>query len=564
MVLAIILLGFVIYANSLGNGFLGDDEEQILNNTAVHSIGHIGAFFSGGTFNSGGSTDSGGVYYRPVMTVFFSLLYTLFGQQASVFHLIQILIHIANSLLVFLIFKRFFRKHTAFFLALIFLVHPINTEAVLYISDLQDVLFVFFGGLATYLLMRDKLSLPRQGFIFLLLLLSLLSKESGVAFIFVGLVYILMFARSRLLGYLGGTILTASVYLILRIVVAGIPFGLYQLSPIARISLVERLINMPSIVGYYLKTFIFPMHLAVDQNWINKGDIYHFFLPALLLILLAGASLKLGFKIWVSGRRETLSFIFFFAWMAIGFGLVLQVFPLDFTVADRWFYFPMIGLLGIVGSLLKFWRPKSESFAVLGLGFMATLIVIFSLRTFTRTFDWRNGLALFGHDLKYSRDSFDLENNYGNELLRAGDFEQAKVHFERSTQLAPYWWINWNNLGYVYFHNRDIGKAKDCFLKALAHSDYYLAYQNLSMLMFLYDDPKAAEAFTKLGLSKFPQNAALWFILALEEYTQGNRQDAIAAVRQSQSINPREQTARLSSVIEQGLPIDINQLRDSI
>src|SRR3989344_9474682 len=96
-ILLITLIGFILYANSLLNCFVWDDEEQILNNSLVHSVSNIPSFFKGGTFNVSGSPKLIGIYYRPLMTSFFSLLYTLFGPNPFFFHLFQVFIHTANS-----------------------------------------------------------------------------------------------------------------------------------------------------------------------------------------------------------------------------------------------------------------------------------------------------------------------------------------------------------------------------------------------------------------------------------------------------------------------------------
>ena len=99
------LLVVLVYANSLGNGFVLDDPSQVANNAAVTSFNLPGIFF-GSSFGVGGGTQ--GVYYKPLMSGSYALLYHFFGSGAWSFHLFQVLLQAANSLLVFLIFKRVF------------------------------------------------------------------------------------------------------------------------------------------------------------------------------------------------------------------------------------------------------------------------------------------------------------------------------------------------------------------------------------------------------------------------------------------------------------------------
>ena len=101
----------------------------------------------------------------------------------------------------------------------------------------------------------------------------------------------------------------------------------------------------------------------------------------------------------------------------------MQIFPLDVTISGRWFYLPMFGLLGILGHL-KF-KKITYYIAVL-------LILIFSIVTFIRSFDWKNGLTLYSHDAKIVKNDFNLENNLGVELYRIGKFNEASYHFQNS------------------------------------------------------------------------------------------------------------------------------------
>jgi len=80
------------------------------------------------------------------------------GKQPFPFHLLQLLLHVTNAFLLFLILRKFVSSNISIPLAIIYLVHHINTEAVVYISDLQDILFVFFGLLAVFVSMSPHIS----------------------------------------------------------------------------------------------------------------------------------------------------------------------------------------------------------------------------------------------------------------------------------------------------------------------------------------------------------------------------------------------------------------------
>lgn len=94
IILLLILIGFLVYFKSLFNDFVWDDEEQIVNNSFIHSLINLPYFFQSSTFNPGGALIIGGAYYKPLMMVFFSVIYNLFGPKPFFFHLYQIILHI--------------------------------------------------------------------------------------------------------------------------------------------------------------------------------------------------------------------------------------------------------------------------------------------------------------------------------------------------------------------------------------------------------------------------------------------------------------------------------------
>ncbi len=94
----------------LRGSFLWDDEEQIVKNEVVHHISNAATFLTGSTFHSGGSGELSGIYYRPVMPFFFSLLYSFFGANPTVFHSFQLIVHVANAFLIFLLLRAIFSR----------------------------------------------------------------------------------------------------------------------------------------------------------------------------------------------------------------------------------------------------------------------------------------------------------------------------------------------------------------------------------------------------------------------------------------------------------------------
>ncbi len=518
-VLILVLAGIILYFPTLFNGFVWDDEELILNNTQVHSLANWPAFLSGSTFNSGGGGNLAGLYYKPLMTMAFSLLYTLFGPSAWAFHAFQIGIHIANAVLLFYLLRRLFSPYRVpgvlpEILAMLFLIHPINTEATVYIADYQDVLFFFFGILAFLSVLktgdRQLKTAPAKPVLVWsgLILLSLLSKETGVVFTAVIFVYIFLFSREKLRYFVPAGILAAGVYAVLRFGVAHIFFNKHGLTPITTMPLSDRLINIPAIIWFYLKTFFWPQNLAINQQWVVRS-IDPITVLADLGIL--GGLGGLGVLVYKKKREIFPLWVFFLIWFLLALTFHLQIFPLDLTVSDRWFYLPAVGLLGMLvlaGGLKKWGRREIFGFWI--------IVLILSGRTWMREFDWRDGLTLYRHDINLSPNAFDLENNYGVELFRHGDLADAKVHFIRSTELSPQWWTNWNNLGVIYEREGNPAEAAEDYRKAIDNGNYYLAYENYAaILLKTGKNAQAREFLEKEALPRLPFNVRLKELYAL-------------------------------------------------
>ncbi|HYT41129.1 MAG TPA: hypothetical protein VEP90_02175, partial [Methylomirabilota bacterium] len=430
----IVSLGFIAYFNALFGAFVWDDFGQVRENYFIHSLSNFPKLFTGSTFGAG--TVLFGRYYRPLMTLSYSIIWSLFGPRPFFFHLTQIMLHIINSILLFVLFRKFFTQQPAFFLSLIFLVHPINVEAIAYISALQEPLFFLFGISAFLLSLKEHISTKRTIAIGLLLLCSLLSKETGILFIFILLVYRSIFRyRKHLIRIILSVLTPTLIYTYLRFFVAKLFFQRgEQVPPIMAAPITERVFTMPAILFFYLKTFFFPKDLTVDQKWLITHQGIQFYLPLFIdTVFLIGIIL---FGVWIYRTRKVhfSLFLFFTLWFLVGIGFHMQLLPLDMTVADRWFYFPMVGLLGIIGvglntTLLRTDKVKSTVIIACFL-----LIGILTMRTIARNTIWYNEITFRSNgaqegDAIPMYDDYLNEEKQGLELMDKGMMEQAVPHF---------------------------------------------------------------------------------------------------------------------------------------
>lgn len=553
LVLLLLVAGAVVYFNSLFNGFVWDDEEQIVKNPLVQSWSNIPLIFKSSTFYGGGAAPTGW-FYRPMMTLSYLINWNLWGGRAFGFHLFQVIIHLLNSILIFGVFEGILGREKiprvklpSFFVALIFAVHPGNVEAVAYIAALQESLYTLFILLIFFIFLRVWDKEKRGGgwglwgTLGILGLLAFLSKEVSVFIIPLFSVFLIFYQKKHLVYWLVSSFSALFVYFFLRLMVAKIPITPVNIGPVAESPLWQRLMTIPYALGSYLRIIFFPKDLLVSQHTLITSVTDFRFWG--YLGVLGGLGI-LG--VWVGVRLRSKLFFFFTFWFLGSLSLVLNIIPLDMTVAERWLYFPLIGFLGVLGSLGTLGILGAGKAKNLGVFLAMAIIIGFSGRTMLRNFDWKNGLTLYGHDVQFNEEAFDLENNYGVELFRVGQIEEAKKHFQRSIELYPRWWFTYNNLGAVYERDGDWQKAEEFYQKSLEISDYYLAYENLGFLLLRVGKKQEAETFLRTALGKFPHNSRLKVAMALAFYYQGKQKEAENLARQAFILQP---TAEIQAIL---------------
>lgn len=542
-IIFITLIGLVVFFNMLGNGFVWDDLTYIIRNYYSYKINFFYAF--------GSNLYNGAGQYRPIPEFYFSVLCTLFGSTPFIYHFLQLVLHIACAILVYILFQKFFSKSLSFFLTVIFLVHPIQVESVTYIAQTISPLFFLPGILALLLSFRKDISMRLLATIFILLLLSLFAKETGILFIFMIIIYRYLIMKNNRIKLLIGSFITLVVYAYIRIVIGQVGLSTRQLVPIAGISLLDRMLNIPMIFFYYLKTLFFPKTLAIDQIWVMKSaNFSQFYFPLLIDLIFVLFVIFAGFYIIRHNKKLFELYLFFTTWFLIGFLMIAQIFPLDMTVADRWFYFPFVGLLGMMGLIYQIFSAKVKIKKSMAVVFALTIISLLSIRTIVRDNNWRDVFTLYNHDIAES-DNFDIENNLGVEYLDIGNYTDAQTHLKKSISMMPYE-LNLQNMAVT---NMDMGDTKDAiryYELALRAKDYHeydphkhdlLTYHDYATILVLSNNPKQADNFIEGALKDYPNttDADLWKYLAITKVRLHDRQAAIPAIERAHQLNPDDQ-----------------------
>jgi hypothetical protein len=561
----IIFIGFLVYANVLINGFVWDDKTYILNNPGVHSIDLVAAFKTS-MFNQGGQ-------YRPVSAIYFSVLYSLFATLPFFYHFIQISLHIVNTILLFIFFKHFFHKQLAFFLSLVFLVHPLQVESVAYIGASDNTLFVLFGISTLLLSVRNKVnSMKFYIIVSVLLLIAVLTKETGVLFVAMFVLYTFLYNRRKILPYSLLSFITIISYFVIRFLIGKVYFEKLDLVAIARLSFTERLLNIPSVIFYYLKNLFYPAHLAIGQEWvITQTNLQNVYLPLCIEILFLLFTVFYGIYLFKTKKNGAKMFLFFSLWLFSGVALHSQIFPLDWTVADRWFYFSLIGVLGIAGVLLQTsFKLTKKTGLLVTYGAAFVILLLLSTRTIVRNTNWHDAITLYTHDTKIAN-SWDIENNLGFEYSAADNLPEALKHFLKSVALFPFE-SSFLNVGVAYGNMGNYDKAVEYYYKALSaphlpsdsHKHTLNAYTNTINGLLIIHNYRAAKKIATESVKDYPTSGKLWGQLAVAQYLADDYENAVESATNAKDLESIYFTQYIYSKIVNKQQIKVIPLKNAV
>jgi hypothetical protein len=531
--------GVAVFWTGLSNPFEADDTLQIVNNTPVHSIANIAQFFTGGTFyfSYQGPPKLSGDYYRPLMSTFYSVLYTIFGPNPFWFHLFQLLVCVGSAFLVYLVLRFSVSSVLAFALALVFLVHPANSQIAFAIPTLQDALFLFFGLLALWLLLRFH-SVRSLWLVAACLLLSLFSKETGILFIGMAFFYLIGFDRCRLYPFIGVVALPFVAYLALKANAVGIfPPTNLQAAPIANLGLGPRLLTAPSVALFDIGKIVFPVNLASGYYWVNST----FTVGGVLLPLLIDCALValIGYVASLIRRRgspaQFRSFLFFGAWAGIGILFHLQIIPLDMTASESWLYFPLVGVLGMIGLAASTLVSPIHVDRRVIVGAVSIVVVLFGFRTALRGTDWSSLYTLAAHDIAVSPDDYNADVTIAYQLAQTGNLASARDHATHAVSILPTV-RTYHCLGTMLFTSGDYAGAQQAFFHEFTFAESTDVDNSLAALTVFYGNAASDQSMLVDFVNTFPNDGTLWLYLAIFDQNHNANANAKVAISNAYAL----------------------------
>ena len=413
------------YANTLQNSFTYDDFPYVLNNPAVTNPSLTGFFVPTKVSN----------VFRPVMFASFALNWKLGEIHPLGYHLFNLLLHAAVTLLLYLVLRRLLETmpHSvtlAFVAALLFAVHPIHTEAVASIVGRSELLAAAFLLAAWLFHLRDQ-PLPAL----LCFALALFSKESAIAFLPLVLAADYLTAKLKPWGRYVVIAAIAALYIMVLWTAEGGRFGEASVhfvdNPLAKLPTPWRILNALRIAWKYLALQIYPATLSSDYSYNALPTYIHW----RYVLHAAVASLAVvALWIWAMSKRRSgwaLAGAIYFAGFLVTANVLL---PTGTIMGERLAYLPSAGfclLLALVWVRLVDYR-QALSWALL-----ATAVVALGTRTIVRNRDWKTNLTLFSATVRDAPGSARAHSNMGGQYMDQGRLDLAAAEFQTALRIFP-------------------------------------------------------------------------------------------------------------------------------
>lgn len=501
VILCFVILGTLIYSNSFKAHFQLDDSYQIIKQEDVKDLSAYG------NINKWIRIDK----YRPLAKLTLAINYGIHGEKVFGYHLLNLIIHILSSLFVYLLLVELFRspvfknerfrEHSrlvAFFCALLFLAHPLQTQSVTYIIQRMSSLAGMFYFLSVLSYAKARFSFLDGNRRYLMWLVvaflsgmaALLSKQNAVTFPVAWLLVELFFVRSKenkpFKKYLIAGFSIIALVSALIILTGNLPRETYKIGRI------EYLFTQFRVLLKYLQLSLIPFgqnidhDIAVSTTYTGLREILSL-LANLFLIVLGVLLYK---------KQRLISFGIF--WFFLTISVTSSVIPISDVIFEHRMYVPLLGIMLIIVSLVFQLSAKRS------IGFfsrlMLLLFVFYGILSFARNEVWETRYSLWSDAAQKSPNLPRPKQNLGNSALEKGDFQGALKWFNEVIRLDSTYHDAYFNRANIKFHLKDYkGAEKDMERFIVKRPEVVVAYDILGKIkMHLGEHDEAISLFNRL------------------------------------------------------------------
>ncbi len=500
----IFILGFILYGNTLNNGYALDDKAMIWSNQYTQKgFSGIKDILKGDSFEGIFGKDSKleGGRYRPLSLITFAIEIEFFGKKMTdniarnsyigcpkVSHFFNILLYCCSLLILYVVLKKIFKNYKSkyewlsipFIATLLFAFHPLHTEVVANIKGRDEILAFLFVFLAfnSIINFTEK---PKKKYELILvsiyMFLGLMSKETIITFLaLIPITFYFFKEKKEFIKSLWGLIplsIATIAYLIIRQTVIGNTLGIeitnLMNNPFYGMTISERYATIIYTLLLYLKLLIFPHPLTWDYYPYHIGILNFSNIWVILSIIIHIALLVIA----IMGLKRKLLVSYCIFLYAITLSITSNIlFSVGVFMNERFIYISLLGLCIYVAYLLSQKIPtlikKEKHYKITAISTITIILLLFSIKVITRNKVWENSFTLFEHDINISQNSAKGNCTYACELYKLGEdamkekdtvtqnkyFSKAKKYFEKALEIYPQYEearVHYGNIYYIMY-----------------------------------------------------------------------------------------------------------------
>jgi protein O-mannosyl-transferase len=468
VIILFFVLGFLIYSNTFQSPFVFDDEYNILNNSYIH-LDQI-------SINSISSVSKGHSGNRLIPMISIALNYYFGKVDVWGYHLVNILIHVLNGILLFYLFRISLSidspfsgfqcssepvsYHTvALLAALLWLTNPVQTQSVTYIIQRANSLVAMFSILSLIMYakgrtvdrqMKGSLTGQREYIVKTSLfwkrvlwfsgcglsgILAMASKESAAMLPMTIFIFEWYFFRNTETAWLKRQIRWLCFLLIPSLFVVVLALGSNPLSRLIAaydlfdFTLTQRILTEFRVVVYYVTLLFYPHpgRLNLDYDFPLSNSLIDPATTIISLLIIIGAIVT---AILIRKKERLISFAIL--WYFINLAIESTIIPLDIIFEHRVYLPSMFLFLALTLFLYRHVRLKR----VITIG-LSGILILFSVWTFQRNEIWKDHLTLWSDVVSKSGSKARPLNNLGNVYLKNGDYEKALPLLTKAMTIKP-------------------------------------------------------------------------------------------------------------------------------
>jgi len=478
--LLITALALIIYLPALKAPFVLDDEVNIVRNLRLHEFSNF--------------WPPAGSRYLPHLS--FAINYAVGGLKTTGYHLVNLVIHILTAMTLYGLVRSIFRtpammmgadsegqgrglaNHIALITALIFTAHPLNTQAVIYITQRFTLMASFFYLLSLYLYIKWRIK--GQGALsiifYVLSIITAVAAEKSKEISFT-LPFVILFTEYVFFTEPGRWITRKRLYtlipfaislFIIPLAIFGPELGLWSGNSVVDNGLtrVQQIVDLKSLSPYtYLMTqftvvprYIRLFFIPVGQNLDYDYPLYHSFFNLRVMggfFLLIGIFLSSLFTASFARRAKKpllLIAVSGLLWFFITLSIESTVIPIQDVIFEHRMYLPGAGLALALSTLIVYlameWKKRAGGKALIIMVFIiVTPLTGLALR---RALLWGGGIGLYEDIVRKSPEKARARNNLGSIYMKKGKLDKAMAEFRKAIALKPSFVIPYENVAKVY------------------------------------------------------------------------------------------------------------------